>query len=117
MSRRLTFLSFVDLEYFRMRVIQMTTDVEVKAAEKNNIEKPRDPDRTRDLFGVQLEVRRPIKYSLAFSSSSSSLIFTFFVVFFEIVLMVLDHLSSWKIGIVLILSFFTIFQTQNKTKK
>lgn len=73
-SRRLTFLSFVDLEYFRMRVIQMTTDVEVKAAEKNNIDKPRDPDRTRDLFGVQLEVRRPIKYSLA---SSSSLIFTF----------------------------------------
>lgn len=95
----------------------MTTDVEVKAAEKNNIEKPRDPDRTRDLFGVQLEVRRPIKYSLASSSSSfSSLIFTFFVVFFEIVLMVLDHLSSWKIGIVLILSFFTIFQTQKQKK-
>ncbi len=93
----------------------MTTDVEVKAAEKNNIEKPRDPDRTRDLFGVQLEVRRPIKYSLA-SSFSSSLIFTFFVVFFEIVLMVLDHLFSWKIGIVLILSFFTIFQTKTKQK-
>ena len=39
-----------------MRVIQMTTDGEVKAGEKNNLEKPRDPDRTRDLFGVQLEV-------------------------------------------------------------
>lgn len=32
----------------------MTTDNEVRAGENN--EKPRDPDRTRDLFGVQLEV-------------------------------------------------------------
>ena len=38
----------------RMRVIQMTTDGGVRAGENN--EKPRDPDRTRDLFGVQLEV-------------------------------------------------------------
>ena len=37
-----------------MRVIQMTTDGGVRAGENN--EKPRDPDRTRDLFGVQLEV-------------------------------------------------------------
>ncbi|XP_032792504.2 ras-GEF domain-containing family member 1B isoform X1 [Daphnia magna] len=38
-----------------MRVIQMTTDGDVRAGDKK-IEKPRDPDRTRDLFGVQLEV-------------------------------------------------------------
>lgn len=57
---------FLDFENCRMRVIQMTTDGEVKAGEKNNIEKPRDPDRTRDLFGVQLEVKT-IKYSLASS--------------------------------------------------
>ncbi len=42
------------LPSYRMRVIQMTTDGEVRAGENN--EKPRDPDRTRDLFGVQLEV-------------------------------------------------------------
>lgn len=35
-----------------MRVIQMTTDTEVNEETKN----PRDPDRTRDLFGIQLEV-------------------------------------------------------------
>lgn len=41
---------------FRMRVIQMTTDGDGRAGDKK-IEKPRDPDRTRDLFGVQLEVQ------------------------------------------------------------
>lgn len=57
-----------------MRVVQMTTDVaEVNGVKENNnnnnkvatphggeqqqqLEKPRDPDRSRDLFGVQLEV-------------------------------------------------------------
>lgn len=37
-----------------MRVIQMTTDTEVTNGEDSK--NPRDPDRTRDLFGIQLEV-------------------------------------------------------------
>lgn len=38
-----------------MRVIQMTADAEVVSGGEGN-KNPRDPDRTRDLFGIQLEV-------------------------------------------------------------
>jgi len=61
-----------------MRVVQMTTDVaEVNGVKENNNnkvevpngeqqqqqqqQKPRDPDRSRDLFGVQLEVSELFK--------------------------------------------------------
>lgn len=49
----------------------MTTDNnEVRASENN--EKPRDPDRTRDLFGVQLEVIDLISSMVIIFSNSFS---------------------------------------------